>query len=48
MDCDFENDICSWSQSTADDFDWLRISGQTPSAGTGPNGDHTKKGKPYR
>lgn len=33
----FESGTGSWSQSTADDFDWARRSGSTPSSGTGPS-----------
>jgi hypothetical protein len=30
-----------WSNETSDDFDWLVLSGSTPSNNTGPSGDHT-------
>eukprot|EP00057_Strongylocentrotus_purpuratus_P018001 XP_011672475.1 PREDICTED: MAM and LDL-receptor class A domain-containing protein 2-like [Strongylocentrotus purpuratus] len=40
-DCDFESDLCYWVQDEEDDFDWLRASGLTDSAGTGPGADHT-------
>uniref|UniRef100_A0A2C9KBP7 MAM domain-containing protein n=1 Tax=Biomphalaria glabrata TaxID=6526 RepID=A0A2C9KBP7_BIOGL len=40
--CDFESGICAWRQDTTDDFDWTSRSGQTPSGGTGPIGDHSK------
>ncbi|MEL7531430.1 MAG: T9SS type A sorting domain-containing protein, partial [Bacteroidota bacterium] len=33
----FESGTGSWSQSTADDFDWARRSNGTPSSGTGPS-----------
>jgi len=38
-----EKDVmCGWKQLTEeDDFDWTRQSGSTPSANTGPRGDHT-------
>lgn len=39
---DFETAGSNWVNSTADDFDWTRDSGGTPSSGTGPtsgNGD---------
>jgi hypothetical protein len=39
--CDFEKDLCTWTNDNADDFDWSRNSGSTGSQGTGPNGDHT-------
>ena len=40
--CNFDNNnICSWHQSTNDDFDWTLISGDTPTSFTGPPGDHT-------
>ena len=40
-DCDFEVDMCSWTQSYGDTFDWTRQMGLTASVGTGPDGDHT-------
>lgn len=33
----FESSFGAWSQSSADDFDWSRNSGGTPSSGTGPS-----------
>ena len=33
---DFETGLDGWTQSTADNFDWTRNSGGTPSSGTGP------------
>ena len=39
--CNFENDMCQWSQDTTDSFDWKRQAGGTPSGGTGPTYDHT-------
>ncbi len=33
---DFETDLGDWSQSTQDDFDWTRYSGETPTRNTGP------------
>jgi hypothetical protein len=33
----FESGIGVWTQSTADDFDWTRRSGGTPSGSTGPS-----------
>jgi PKD repeat protein len=32
----FESPQTLWTQSSGDDFDWVRISGSTPSSGTGP------------
>ncbi|XP_041467512.1 MAM and LDL-receptor class A domain-containing protein 1-like [Lytechinus variegatus] len=40
-DCDFESDLCTWNQDVNNDFDWIRASGATDSAGTGPSSDHT-------
>ncbi|PHN03275.1 M43 family zinc metalloprotease [Flavilitoribacter nigricans] len=34
----FESGFGGWSQSSADDFDWSRNSGGTPSSNTGPSG----------
>ena len=42
--CDFEKDLCSWKQETYDDFNWTRISGATPTYGTGPSSGHDGKG----
>ena len=39
--CNFESDLCSWSQVTTDDTDWTRRNGTTPSYNTGPARDHT-------
>ncbi|XP_024910376.1 MAM and LDL-receptor class A domain-containing protein 1 isoform X3 [Cynoglossus semilaevis] len=43
LQCNFENDLCSWSQeqSGGDVFDWTCIQGPTPSFNTGPWKDHT-------
>ncbi|XP_022096502.1 MAM and LDL-receptor class A domain-containing protein 1-like [Acanthaster planci] len=40
-DCDFEQDMCSYTDATDDDFDWRRLSGATGSSQTGPSVDHT-------
>ncbi|KAH3887715.1 hypothetical protein DPMN_011734 [Dreissena polymorpha] len=39
--CNFEMDTCGWTNTNADDFDWLRSAGSTLTAGTGPSVDHT-------
>ena len=39
--CDFETNLCNWTQDANNDFDWFRASGATDSAGTGPGSDHT-------
>ncbi|XP_077991418.1 MAM and LDL-receptor class A domain-containing protein 1-like [Glandiceps talaboti] len=43
--CNFETDICGFTQNDNDNFNWTRTSNQTPSAGTGPAEDHTKDGE---
>lgn len=40
--CNFEQDLCRWTQDTDDDFEWTRDSGGTASYMTGPGRDHTK------
>lgn len=37
--CDFEKDLCSWTQNSTDKLDWNLISGPTPDVG--PVVDHT-------
>jgi hypothetical protein len=40
--CNFENGLCyGWESSPQVEFEWERISGPTPTANTGPPGDHT-------
>ncbi|XP_033117835.1 MAM and LDL-receptor class A domain-containing protein 1-like, partial [Anneissia japonica] len=40
--CDFEDPyLFYFVQDDSDDFDWIRLSGSTPSFGTGPEYDHT-------
>ncbi|KAH9500040.1 hypothetical protein Btru_076223 [Bulinus truncatus] len=39
--CDFEVDLCGWSDDLTDQFDWSRNKGETPTANTGPMFDHT-------
>ncbi len=38
---DFDNGYPGWRQSNTDDTDWRPWSGPTPTAFTGPDGDHT-------
>uniref|UniRef100_A0A8C6WYH0 MAM and LDL receptor class A domain containing 1 n=1 Tax=Neogobius melanostomus TaxID=47308 RepID=A0A8C6WYH0_9GOBI len=39
--CSFEFDLCSWRQSSRDNFDWLIKEGRTSATGSGPSSDHT-------
>lgn len=39
--CNFEQNMCQWTQDDTDDFNWKRQAGGTPSRGTGPGFDHT-------
>ncbi|XP_005107991.1 MAM and LDL-receptor class A domain-containing protein 1-like [Aplysia californica] len=41
LDCDFQTDICNWTQAKDDQADWRRRQGETNSYGTGPFYDHT-------
>lgn len=43
----FESDLDGWIQSTTDDIDWTRQSGQTPSNGTGPSTNGSIQGSYY-
>ncbi|XP_078420741.1 IgGFc-binding protein-like [Cetorhinus maximus] len=47
LDCNFDVDLCNWTQSKTDNLDWKRRSGSTPSAHTGPSYDHTTAGGYY-
>ncbi|XP_029931628.1 zonadhesin, like [Myripristis murdjan] len=47
--CDFNQDsepFCKFTQDTADNSDWIRHKGPTPTPGTGPSGDYPD-GKGY-
>ncbi|KAH9494981.1 hypothetical protein Btru_018317 [Bulinus truncatus] len=39
--CDFEQDMCGYTQESNDNFDWTRIQTATTTSGTGPTTDHT-------
>uniref|UniRef100_A0ACB8FBG9 Uncharacterized protein n=1 Tax=Sphaerodactylus townsendi TaxID=933632 RepID=A0ACB8FBG9_9SAUR len=39
--CSFTTDLCTWTQSTTDDIDWILTKGSTPSWLTGPSSAHT-------
>ena len=39
--CDFEANVCSYTEDKTDNFDWTRNSRGTSTVGTGPPSDHT-------
>ncbi|KAL8608892.1 hypothetical protein ACOMHN_065230 [Nucella lapillus] len=39
--CDFEGNVCGYTQDTTDNYDWSRTSRSTTTTGTGPSNDHT-------
>ncbi|CAF1942585.1 unnamed protein product [Rotaria magnacalcarata] len=41
LDCDFENEFRSWRTNGLADFNWVQATSCTPTASTGPCGDHT-------
>ena len=41
FECDFDENLCTCTQSQNDDRDWTWNQGGTDSVDTGPNGDHT-------
>lgn len=41
INCNFESDLCTWTQDAKDQFNWKRQTGSTGSFGTGPSVDHT-------
>ena len=43
--CNFDNNMCGFTQDKDDQFDWTRLKGQTQTSKTGPFGDHTGGGK---
>ncbi|MBN3296723.1 FCGBP protein, partial [Amia calva] len=45
FDCNFDKDICGWTQLLTDSFNWMRLRGSTPSSLTGPSFDHTTGGE---
>ncbi|KAL9985794.1 hypothetical protein ACROYT_G008239 [Oculina patagonica] len=44
FECSFDKDLCGFSQSSSDKFDWTRKSGGTSSSSTGPSGDVSGQG----
>ncbi|KAK5859922.1 hypothetical protein PBY51_021438 [Eleginops maclovinus] len=47
LDCNYERDLCQWTQLLTDVIDWTRHSGSTPTIMTGPSSDHTTGGGHY-
>ncbi|KAK7491885.1 hypothetical protein BaRGS_00016904 [Batillaria attramentaria] len=47
VNCNFDSGLCNLAQDHADNFDWSRRSGHTPTSNTGPNADHTNSAGSY-
>ncbi|KAI4809183.1 hypothetical protein KUCAC02_018090 [Chaenocephalus aceratus] len=47
LNCNYEQDLCQWTQLYTDVIDWTRHSGSTPTIMTGPSSDHTTGGGHY-
>lgn len=43
--CNFDRSQCGFVQRQDDNFNWIRKKGATPSGGTGPHSDVTRRGK---
>ena len=43
--CNFDKDLCGFTQLKNDKFDWTQKSGSTSSSGTGPTSDVSGSGK---
>ena len=41
QDCNFETNVCQWSQDLTSQYKWSLHSGQTTTSNTGPSHDHT-------
>ncbi|CAF4906486.1 unnamed protein product, partial [Rotaria magnacalcarata] len=41
LDCDFENEFRSWRTNGLADFNWVQATSCTPTASSGPCGNHT-------
>ncbi|XP_048584089.1 MAM and LDL-receptor class A domain-containing protein 1 isoform X2 [Nematostella vectensis] len=39
--CNFESDLCGFTQETSDDYNWTRSNKKTPTWDSGPDTDHT-------
>lgn len=46
-DCDFEKDLCGWTQAKGDNFDWTRAQSPQGTVQTGPTYDHTTTTSEY-
>ncbi|XP_050391165.2 MAM and LDL-receptor class A domain-containing protein 2 [Patella vulgata] len=44
IDCNFDENYCTWKQSWDNSLYWIRRKGQTPTENTGPQNDHTGDG----
>jgi hypothetical protein len=45
LTCNFDRNLCSWTQRSDDQFDWIQHSGSTSDSTSGPDRDHSTGSK---